>query len=88
MGGGSYSASSFATYSASVGKSYDVRTNRISGQTFEATQLKEILNPKGKIRECCNSEEHRNSCFGCYGFNGSSLQRNSRGSFSDYENTL
>ena len=45
MGGGSYSASSFATYSASVGKSYDVRTNRISGQTFEATQLKEILNP-------------------------------------------
>lgn len=61
MGGGSYSASSFATYSASVGKSYDVRTNRISGQTFEATQLKEILNPKGKIRECCNSEEHPNT---------------------------
>lgn len=61
MGGGSYSASSFATYSTSVGKSYDVRTNRISGQTFEATQLKEILNPKGKIRECCNSEEHPNT---------------------------
>lgn len=61
MGGGSYSASSFATYSASVGKSYDVRTNRISGQTFEATQLKEVLNPKGKIRECCNSEEHPNT---------------------------
>ena len=61
MGGGSYSASSFATYSTSVGKSYDVRTNRISGQTFEATQLKEVLNPKGKIRECCNSEEHPNT---------------------------
>ena len=61
MGGGSYSASSFATYSASVGKSYDVRTNRISGQTFEATRLKEVLNPKGKIRECCNSEEHPNT---------------------------
>ena len=61
MGGGSYNASSFATYSASVGKSYDVRTNRISGQIFEATQLKEILNPKGKIRECCNSEEHPNT---------------------------
>ena len=61
MGGGSYSASSFATYSASVGKSYDVRTNRISGQIFEATQLKEVLNPKGKIRECCNSEEHPNT---------------------------
>ena len=61
MGGGSYSASSFATYSASVGKSYDVRTNRISGQTFKATQLKEVLNPKGKIRECCNSEEHPNT---------------------------
>lgn len=61
MGGGSYSASSFAIYSASVGKSYDVRTNRISGQTFEAIRLKEILNPKGKIRECCNSEEHPNT---------------------------
>ena len=61
MGGGSYSVNSFATYSASVGKSYDIRTNRISGQTFEATQLKEILNPKGKIRECCNSEEHPNT---------------------------
>lgn len=61
MGGGSYSASSFATYSASVGKSYDVRTNRIFGQTFKATQLKEVLNPKGKIRECCNSEEHPNT---------------------------
>ena len=61
MGGGSYSASSFATYSTSVGKSYDVRTNRISGQTFEATRLKEVLNPKGKIRECCNSEEHPNT---------------------------
>lgn len=61
MGGGSYSASSFATYSASVGKSYDVRTNRISGQTFDVTHLKEVLNPKGKIRECCNSEEHPNT---------------------------
>ena len=61
MGGGSYSASSFATYSTSVGKAYDVRTNRISGQTFEATRLKEVLNPKGKIRECCNSEEHPNT---------------------------
>lgn len=61
MGGGSYSVNSFAIYSASVGKSYDIRTNRISGQTFEATRLKEVLNPKGKIRECCNSEEHPNT---------------------------
>ena len=61
MGGGSYSISSFATYSASAGKAYDIKTNRISGQTFKATQLKEVLNPKGKIRECCNSEEHPNT---------------------------
>ena len=61
MGGGSYSISSFANYSARAGKTYDVRTNRISGQTFKATQLKEVLNPKGKIRECCNSEEHPNT---------------------------
>ena len=61
MGGGSYSVGSFATYSASAGKVYDIKTNRISGQTFKATQLKEVLNPKGKIRECCNSEEHPNT---------------------------
>lgn len=61
MGGGSYSIDSFAAYSASVGKAYNTRTNRISGQTFKATQLKEVLNPKGKIRECCNSEEHPNT---------------------------
>lgn len=61
MGGGSYSVSSFVNYSKGVGKSYDVRTNRISGQTFDVTHLKEVLNPKGKIRECCNSEEHPNT---------------------------
>ncbi|MBR6612016.1 MAG: VWA domain-containing protein [Campylobacter sp.] len=61
MGGGSYSSRSFADYSISVGKFYDASTKRISGQMFDVTHLKETLNPKGKIRECCNSEEHPNT---------------------------
>lgn len=61
MGGGSYSSKSFADYSTRVGKFYDVATDRISGQTFDVTHLKEVLNPKGKIRECCNSKEHPNT---------------------------
>lgn len=61
MGGGCYSSSSFASYSLSSGKSYDVHTKRISGQKFDVTRLKEALNPKNKIRECCNSDEHPNT---------------------------
>ena len=61
MGGGVYTSKSFSDYSLSVGKSYDSRTHRISGQTFDTTQMKDILNPKGRIRECCNSEEHPNT---------------------------
>lgn len=61
MGGGSFSARSFATYSRSVGKSYDVSTGRVNKQVFTAKRLKEVLNPRGVIRECCNSEEHPNT---------------------------
>ena len=61
MGGGTYSSASFASYSRSAGKTYNIATDRISGQKFNITHLKETLNPKGKIRECCNSEEHPNT---------------------------
>ena len=61
MGGGSFSSNSFASYSRSVGKSYNSSTGRVSGQTFKASQLKEVLNPKNVIRECANSDEHPNT---------------------------
>lgn len=61
MGGGSFSSSSFSTYSRSVGKVYNNSTGRVSGQVFEAKHLKEVLNPKGVIRECANSGEHPNT---------------------------
>ncbi len=61
MGGGSFNAHSFRVYSNSVGKSYDFSTGRVSNQVFTAERLKEVLNPKGVIRECCNSDEHPNT---------------------------
>lgn len=61
MGGGTYSSSSFASYSISSGKSYDRSTGRVHGQSFHSSHLKEVLNPKGHIRECCNSAEHPNT---------------------------
>lgn len=61
MGGGTFSSSSFSSYSSYHGRSYDSHTHRVSGQTFDSRHLKEILNPKGKIRECCNTDEHPNT---------------------------
>lgn len=61
MGCGSYSSSSFESYSTSVGKSYDKTTKRVSNQVYKASSLKATLNPKNKIRECCNNEEHPNT---------------------------
>jgi len=61
MGGGSFNARDFGFYSQSVGKVYDNSTGRVSRQVFTAERLKEVLNPKGVIRECCNSDEHPNT---------------------------
>ena len=61
MGGGSFNARDFGLYSNSVGKVYDNSTGRVSNQVFTAERLKEVLNPKGVIRECCNSDEHPNT---------------------------
>ena len=58
MGGGSFSLSSFTSYSKSLGRHYDACSGKVSGQRYTASRLKEILNPKGKNRECANSEEH------------------------------
>lgn len=61
MGCGSFDRRSFATYSRSVGKSYDDETGRVNGQEYTTRRLNEQLNPKNVVRECCNSEEHPNT---------------------------
>ena len=63
MGSGCFTSSSYLSYSASMGKSYDTETCRITGgQTFESTRLDESLDPKKfKVRECVNSDEHPNT---------------------------
>lgn len=61
MGGGSFNSRDFEFYSKGVGKVYNNSTGRVSNQVFTAERLKEVLNPRGVIRECCNSDEHPNT---------------------------
>ena len=62
MGSGTFTSRCMATYSSSLGRTYDATTHRVSGQTFEAKRLDEQLDPsKFTIRECCDSEEHPNT---------------------------
>ena len=61
MGGGSYSSESFSSYAKTRGVSYDFSTDRVIGHTYKSRNLKSSLNPKNKIRECCNSKEHPNT---------------------------
>ena len=62
MGGGSFSVSSYASYSTSMGRSYDTTTCRSTVQEFTTRELAEELDPKKfSIRECVNSEEHPNT---------------------------
>lgn len=62
MGSGVFTKASFASYSTSLGRSYDTTTNYVSGQKYEAARLDEALDPKKfTIRECANNEEHPNT---------------------------
>ncbi len=62
MGSGVFTKASFASYSTSLGRSYDTTTNYVSGQKYEAVRLDEALDPKKfTIRECANNEEHPNT---------------------------
>lgn len=62
MGSGSWTTASYADYSTSCGKSYDVDTNRVSGQVFTQYGMDDSLNPRNfRIRECVDSEEHPNT---------------------------
>ena len=68
MGGGSWTSDAFATYSTSVGRSYDSITGTVtavSGKSsftaqdmYKSRRLEECLNPRKVLRECCDSTEH------------------------------
>ena len=68
MGGGSWTADAFATYSTSVGRSFDSITGTVtavSGKSsfsaqdmYKSRRLEECLNPRRVLRECCDSTEH------------------------------
>ena len=66
MGYGKWTADAFASYSTSVGRTYDYATRSVLGnysaqEMFTSRRLADELDPKDKIRECRNSEDHPNS---------------------------
>ena len=66
MGGGTWTTSSFASYSTSKGRSYDAVTCSLAGsytsqEMYTQKYLNEKLNPKNVLRECLDSEEHPNT---------------------------
>ena len=63
MGSGSFSTTAFASYSTSRGLDFDTTTGKYAYGTshqdiFKARALDPALDPKGVIRECCDSDEH------------------------------
>ena len=64
MGSGSWTTSSYASYSTSIGRSYCASTMTFddtytsSSQAFVAHMIDESMDPKNVMRECCDSDEH------------------------------
>lgn len=65
MGCGTWTSSSFASYSTTRGRSVDSMgtiTGSYSAQEmFKSRNLDKALDPKNVIRECCDNEEHPNT---------------------------
>ena len=66
MGGGSWTAQSFASYSTARGYDYSTETHSIVGDysaqdMFKSRRIDAMLDPKNVRRECCDSDEHPNS---------------------------
>ena len=66
MGGGSWTAQSFASYSTARGYDYSTTTHSIVGDysaqdMFKSRRIDAMLDPKNVRRECCDSDEHPNS---------------------------
>ena len=63
MGGGSWTTSSFTSYSTSKGRTVDSLTGSLSGsytsqEMYKQKRIHEKLNPRNVLRECCDSTEH------------------------------
>lgn len=66
MGCGSWSDSSFRSYSSSRGRDVDSDTGIVKGDlsvqdVYIQHKLSSLLNPLNIVRECCDSEEHPNT---------------------------
>lgn len=69
MGWGSWTNSAYTTYSTSLGRSTVTTSNGTTvlnscytaQDLFTSRRLDEKLNPKGVVRECCDSDEHPNT---------------------------
>lgn len=66
MGGGSWTAESFVSYSTSIGRTVDHSTGAVSGsytsqEIYQQPKLHEVLNPRNVMRECVDSDEHPNT---------------------------
>ena len=64
MGGGSWTTKNYASYTCSVGRSYDSSSGTFSdtytntNQAFVSRGVDEKMKPWKILRECCDSEEH------------------------------
>lgn len=64
MGGGSWTTSNYASYTCSIGRSYDSSKGTFSdtyanaSQAFVSCAVDEKMKPWKILRECCDSEEH------------------------------
>lgn len=66
MGGGTWTTSSYKTYSTSRGYTYDTATCMITDDLsaqdmFKSKSLDRALDPWNVIRECCDTDEHPNT---------------------------
>ena len=64
MGSGSFTTSSFRTYSTSRGRTVDAKGTVTSDNLqdfYRQTSIHKDLNPYKVVRECCDSEEHSNT---------------------------
>lgn len=64
MGSGSFTTSSFTSYSTSRGRTVDVKgtvTSTSLQDFYTQTKIHKDLNPYKVVRECCDSEEHPNT---------------------------
>lgn len=65
MGSGSWTRDSFRSYSTSMGRSVnnkgDVSGDYCAQDMFKQRMIAPELDPKNKMRECCDSEEHQNT---------------------------